>query len=208
MGTIEVFKKIIALIFVVFIIIVNLAYAKVIGTNGATYKIEEPDAYEELMAKVAKADWTKIIKKYQTDTEKLAKVSFNLGKAKQNKKFAIDPVYTLPFDVVDDKGRILYPNGFRFNPLDYIQFPYRMVFFNAKSDVEISWVKKQSWINDWSTMLIATDGDISKTEEKLGKVVYAVDEQMVKKFRISRTPSILVAKDKQIIVEEIGVYEP
>lgn len=200
-------NKVITFVLIILIATNNNAYAKVIGTNGATYKIEEPDAYEELMARVAKVDWNKITKKYQTDTEKLTKVELNLGKSKQDRKFAIDPTYILSFDVKDEKGNIIYPKGFRFNPLDYIQFPYRIVLFNARSELEINWLKKQSWLNDWNTMLIVTSGDTSKTEEKLGKTVYKADEQMVKKFRITKTPSILTAKDKQIIVEEIGVYK-
>lgn len=207
MGTINISTKSIAIVFFVVFMIACTVYAKVIGTNGATYMINEPDAYEELMAKVAKADWNRVIEKYKTDTEKLTKVSINLSGAKQDRKFVIDPTYTLNFDIMDDKGNVIYPKGFSFNPLDYIQFPYRIVFFNARSDVEINWIKSQQWFSDWNTMLIATNGDILETEEKLGKSVYVADEQMIKKLRITKTPSIVTTKDKQIVVEEVGVYK-
>lgn len=184
---------------------VNL-FAETIGTNGATYPIAEPDAYEELMAKVRSTNWNKIIKDYKADVNKVIKVSFSLGRAREDRLFYIDPAYTLQFDIMDENGRIIYPKGYSFNPLDYISFPYYLVFFDGTSVAEIVWLKKQEWFKNWNVIFILTKGDVVRAEKQLGRTVFAAMPQMIEKFKISKTPSILSAQNKQLVISEVGIY--
>lgn len=190
-----------------FLFFCSMLNAEVIGTNGATYPIAEPDAYEELMSKVKRTDWQAVMKKYRQSLSKATKVSFNLGKAKQDRVFYVDPTYTLPYDITDENGKIIYPRGFSFNPLDYMSFPYTIVFFNANSITEITWLKKQPWFKDSSTMLFVTHGDVIKAEKILGRAVFAAPPQMIERFNISSTPSVMTAQGRMIVISEIGVYK-
>ncbi len=199
-------KQILLLLFIYFFSFPLILDAQVIGTNGATYPIAEPDAYEELMAKVRSTNWNRIVKDYRKDVGKATKVSFNLSRAKEDKTFYIDPTYTLQFDIADENGKIIYPKGFSFNPLDYINFPYYLVFFDGTSVTEIAWLKKQEWFNNWNVMFILTKGDVVRAEKQLGRTVFVATPQMIEKFKISKTPSILSAQNKQLVVSEVGIY--
>ncbi|MDI1473003.1 hypothetical protein QI155_10715 [Thermodesulfovibrio sp. 1176] len=185
---------------------VSVCLAEIIGTNGATYPIAESDAYEELMAKVKSTNWDRIVKDYKADIEKVTKVSFNLGRAKEDKTFYVNPTYTLQFDIMDENGRIIYPKGYSFNPLDYISFPYYLVFFDGNSVTEIAWMKKQEWFNNWNVMFILTKGDVIRAEKQLGRTVFVATPQMIEKFKISKTPSLVSTQNKQLVISEVGIY--
>ncbi|MEM3580401.1 MAG: hypothetical protein QXQ64_03955 [Candidatus Bathyarchaeia archaeon] len=192
--------------FVMLLTFVSFCSAEVIGTNGATYPIAEPDAYEELMARVKSINWNRIVKDYRADVNKATKVSFSLGRAREDRTFYVDPAYTLQFDIMDESGRVIYPKGFTFNPLDYINFPYHLVFFDGTSVTEIAWLKKQEWFNDYNVMLVLTKGDTIKVEKQLGRAVFVATPQMLEKFRIVRTPSVLSTENRQIVIQEVGIY--
>lgn len=181
-------------------------YAQNIGVNGATYPIAEPDAYQELMDKVKKTDWQRIFSKYKQSVSLATSVSLNLGKARQDRTFYVDPTYTLPYDITDENGKVIYPQGFSFNPLDYISFPYTLVFINANSVTEIAWLKKQKWFTNYNTMIFITQGDVLRAEKLLDRVVFAANSQMIQKFHISKTPSIMTVQNRAIVISEIGVY--
>lgn len=199
-------KVITIFIFFTLISCEQFLFAQLVGTNGATYPIAEPDAYEELMAKVKSTNWNKIIKDYKADVNKITKVSFSLGRAKEDRAFYIDPTYTLQFDIMDENGKIIYPKGYSFNPLDYISFPYYLVFFDGTSITEVAWLKKQEWLNNWNVVFILTKGDVVRAEKQLGRTVFIATPQMIQKFKISKTPSILSAQNKQIVISEVGIY--
>ncbi len=192
---------------IIFVIFCFDIKAEVIDTNGATYPIAEPDAYEELMNKVKSVNWQAVMNKYKQSLPKVTRVSLNLGKARQDRMFSVDPTYTLPYDIVDENGKVIYPKGFSFNPLDYMNFPYTLVFFNANSVEEITWLQKQDWLKNWNVMLFATQGDVLKAEKMLKKTVYMATLEMVKKFHVSKTPSILSAQNRMLVINEIGVYK-
>lgn len=192
--------------FVMLLTFVSFCLAEVIGTNGTTYPIAEPDAYEELMAKVRSINWDRIVKDYRADIDKSTKVSFNLGRAREDKVFYVDPTYILTFDITDENGKIIYPKGFSFNPLDYINFPYYLVFFDGTSITEIAWLKKQEWFNNWNVMFILTKGDVIRAEKQLGRTVFVATPQMIEKFKISKTPSLVLTQNKQLVISEVGIY--
>lgn len=180
--------------------------AQVVGQKGATYSIAEQDAYEELMARIKSINWDKVFAKYKAKAEESTKVNFNLGKAREDRVFNIDPTYTLQFDIIDENGNIIYPKGFRFNPLDYISFNYQLVFFDGNSVKEIDWVKKQDWFNNWNVIFVITKGDVVRAERILGKSVFMATPQMIEKFKVSKTPSILNAEGKKLVIKEVGIY--
>lgn len=186
--------------------LVSVVLAEVIGTNGATYPIKEPDAYEEILSKVKNLNWQSLVSKAKKNINQKTQANFSLKHAKEDRVFQVDPTYTLEFDITDEYGRIIYPKGFQFNPLDYMQYPYRLVFFDATSVTEITWLKKQDFLNRWDTMLIATKGDVLKAQKLLGKTVYIALPKMIERWGIEATPSILYTKGRVIEIYEVGIY--
>ena len=110
-------------------------WAKDLGTFGAVYPIAEPDSLAELKEKAAKVDW-----KRHLDREKLTRKVRNykpsdlkrLPATARDRAFLSDLSYTLDVDIPDGKGGILYPKGYTFNPLDYIQMRRTIVVIDGK----------------------------------------------------------------------------
>ena len=182
------------------------SYAEVVGTFGNTYSITEQDAYEEIIQKVQKHNWQKEFARIDRNIKNKTTVNFKLRHAKESKIFYVDPIYTLDFDITNEKGQIIYPKGYSFNPLQYMQFPYTLVFFDANSITEIQWIKSQNLVSRWDVMLIATNGDAVKTAKMLNKTVYVASKKMLDRFQIKSTPSILYAQNKMLLVQEVGIY--
>ncbi len=101
-----------------------------LGTVGRVYPIAEKDCLNEIREKAKKLDWEKIrdesiemAKNYKP--ENLVK----LPKATQDKTFLVDMSYTLGNDIPDKDGKIIYHKGYRFNPLEYIDYSNRPAAF-------------------------------------------------------------------------------
>jgi len=200
--TIQIYLTVVLL----FCCLTALSYAEVVGTFGNTYSITEQDAYEEIMQKVQKHNWQKEFARINRNIKNKTTVNFKLRHAKENKTFYVDPTYTLDFDITNEKGQIIYPKGYSFNPLQYMQFPYTLVFFDADSITEIQWIKSQNLASRWDVMFIATNGNSLKAESLLNRVVYVASKKMFDRFKIKATPSILYAQNNMLIVQEVGVY--
>lgn len=192
--------------FVVFSLSTFICFAQVIGTSGATYPVVEPDAYEELMEKVKKINWEQIKKRYEQSIKRNLHVDFSVGRATEDRTFTVDLTYTLPYDIVTEDGKVLYPKGFKFNPLDYLEFPYQIVFFNADSKTEIAWLKSQPWFDNPDVFYIVVKGEVLAAEKALNKTVFAATPLVIEKFNISKTPSLLTVQGRQVVIREIGVH--
>jgi conjugal transfer pilus assembly protein TraW len=180
------------------------SFAKVIGTDGATYPIVEKDALSEVEEAAARVDWSKM---------------FNDG-AKNNQalKLQIDPLpivaktsvrtikmsYTLEEDMPNpqDPTTTLYPKGFTFNPLDYSILPGKLVFIDGSNKDQVAWAKS---LKDDSAMVIVTGGDYNKVGAELKTIAYNADQKLIDMFKIKAVPTIVTQKGSELQVEEVVV---
>jgi len=174
--------------------------------EGEVYGIKEKDALEEIKEKASKVNIAEIRKKVLESFEKQMKVKTGLPHACENSTFSFYPIYTLDVDIKDDKGNVIYPKGYSFNPLDYMPFPFTFVFFDGTSQREIDWIKKAFLKNDSNVFLVVTEGDIREVVKKLGRPVYAMNELMKERFRVRKTPSVVRAVGNYLVVSEIGIH--
>ncbi len=184
----------------------DLATAKVIGTVGKTYEITEPDFLVELQEHAARVDWDKIIDKKRAKEEILSYQPQDIKKlpaAKENRTFVIDMKYVLDKDIPDGTGGILYPQGFSFNPLDYISLRKTYVFIDATDKKQVEWFRKSKYVNDISTILILSDGSYSDIIKLLKRPVFYLQKPMANRFQLHAVPSVVMQKDKNLLVSEI-----
>jgi len=175
--------------------------------EGEVYGIREKDALEEIKEKASKINVTEVRRKLFESFERQMKVKTGLPHACENSSFSFYPIYTLDVDIRDEKGNVIYPKGYSFNPLDYMPFPFTFVFFDGTSQKEIEWVKKAFLKNDSNVFLVVTEGDIREVVKKLGRPVYVMNELMRERFRVRKTPSVVRAVRNYIVVHEVGIYE-
>ena len=179
-----------------------------LGVFGNIYKIAEKDSVVELEEKAAQVNWEKVfdrdkaefsIKNYKPDLIKLQKTD-------KNNQFLVDMTFFLKFDIPDGKGGILYPKGFSFNPLEYINFHRTIIIFDGTDDTQVKWCKN-TYADDYNTTLLISDGSYYELSEKFGRSVFYASADIINRFKIERVPSIIKRKDNYIEVREIVIED-
>jgi len=182
--------------------------AKDLGTFGAVYPIAEPDSLTELRAKAAKVDWKRYL-----DREKLSRKVRNfkpsdlkrLPAAAGDRAFLSDLSYTLEKDIPDGKGGILYPKGYTFNPLDYLQMRRTIVVINGKDRRQVAWFRKSPWFKDMNVMLLLTDGNYFSLGDRLKRPVFYANSLIVDRLGLKAVPSVARQQGRYMEVREYAV---
>jgi len=165
---------------------------------AATYQIAEPDLLAEIEEKAEHIDYSAIRKRFE-ELYKYYKPKdiVQLPPAKRSYSYLVDMTYELPFDVpkVDKNGRIvgiLYPKGFKFNPLKFIPVdPPVLIIFNGNRKEEVEWVEKHLKSFPAYHKLIITNGNWQKLTEKFKEQVYFLTPRMKERLNLKETISIV-----------------
>lgn len=190
-------------------LLISVSHAKNLGVVGATYGIDEKDALSEIQERAKTVDWSKYINKDKT--ERLVKgympaagLSF-LPRAERDRTFAVDMTYTLPFDIPDGKGGILYPKGYTFNPLDYLGYKLTLVVIDGSDKEQVEWFKRSKYFKDHTTKVLLSGGAYLSISDSLKRPVYYADQRVIEKFHLQAVPSAITPKDRVMEVNEIAI---
>ncbi len=185
-----------------------LAGIKNLGIIGKTYTIAEPDALEEIHSKAGAIDWQKTIQSPET-IEKLKNFKPEgipkLPRATHDRTFLVDLTYTLDFDIPNGKGGILYPAGYTYNPLDYVEYPRTLVVFDAADPDQMNWVESSGYAREHDTRLLITDGTYYEASSRLGRHVYSAMPVIIERLKLKAVPSIIRQRGNKMEVSEIGI---
>lgn len=188
------------------------SYGLDLGVFGNTYKIKEEDFLNAIERKSSQFDSQKMMEDFKnkviTDT---GKVNYSFPVAVDNASYLIDLTYTLEQDIpmLDSSGNItgiLYPKGFTFNPLDYINFPDILIFINGNRKVEVDFVKNK-YADDPRAIIILTTGNVFEVAEKIKRKVYMYSDRVASRFHISKTPSVGYQSGKMLKIDEIALED-
>ena len=185
------------------------SFSRVIGTFGRVYPIAEKSALKEIEERVKEVDTADIIKpeeiRERLKNYRPPNVS-RLDRAIEDRTFLVDMTYTLPFDIPDGRGGILYPKGFTFNPLEYVPFSRTLVVIDGTEEKEIEWFLSSEYSKRRDVMLLITDGSWYDLSQKLGVPVYYLTEPIRSRLGLEKTPSIVYKRDSRYMeVREVGV---
>lgn len=200
-------RKLILSIYVCTILAPCMVSAKDLGVAGKIYPVAEKDALKEIEAKAKQVDWNKYINKKKLEKIKNYKPQdiASLPRAKANKTFNVDMTYTLPNDIPDGKGGILYPKGYTFNPAAYLFLPNILVFINGDDPKQMAWFKASPYAKDIKTMVLLTGGNYSKLSDELKRPVYYATQQIADRFSLNAVPCVVMQKAKLMQVTEYNV---
>jgi conjugal transfer pilus assembly protein TraW len=199
-------KVMIGFLFVIMIPIST--QAKDFGTVGQTYSVKEKDALTDIEEHVRATDWKKAMdkKKAKEKIENFKPEGLpSLPRAKENRSYLVDMTWTLPYDIPDGKGGILYPKGYSFNPLDYMNLPNTLVVLNGDDKKQVEWFQSSKYVNDPAVMLILSDGSYSKLMHKLKRPVFYANERIASRFNLQNVPAVVKQKGKFMEVTEYDV---
>jgi len=177
-----------------------------LGTVGRVYPIAEKDCLNEIREKAKKLDWEKI----RDESMEMAKNYkpenlVNLPKATQDRTFLVDMSYTLGSDIPDKDGKIIYPRGYRFNPLEYIDYPIKLVVIDGSDGDQVAWFQNSPYANDYHVRLLITDGYHVELREKLNRPIYYAHRLIVERLQLDRLPCIVIQKGVHMEVKEIAI---
>lgn len=192
---------------IILLLFASVASAEIrkIGTYGAVYPIRENNALEEMQRKARQADMSQFQKEARKKIENATLPTTPLPRCETADRYLVDMTYTTPIDIPDKDGGILYPKGFQFNPLDYMDFDRTLVFLNGNDPKQVAWFKQSEHFKDLKIKVLITEGkwmDLSQTFER--QVFYALPI-IVDRFGLKAVPSVCRQNGKFMEVEEIAI---
>ena len=183
-------------------------YAQHIFYDGKTYDFAEKNLLDEIQQYI-KDNKSKINKqlniykkqaKSKIDTYKPQ--SIKLPMATKTRVFYPDMTYKSEFDIKDQNGNILYPKGFKVNPLKYVTLPYEIIVIDATIPQQIKWLKKQ-FLNTTKYKIMLSDGNYKDVSKDLNQPVFYLTSKIIDRFKLKKTPSIIKQIGQKIEVKEV-----
>lgn len=168
---------------------------------GATYAIEEPDVLQEIQEHARTVDWRAVMSKSPSQWSGWG--SEALPAAAKTSEHFYKPFFTLDTEIPDKDGQILYPKGFRFNPLDHYLMPGRVLVIAGEQ--HIAWLQQNIKEGD---VVITAGGDPKALGTALGRPVFTFDPRMKERFGVRAVPSIISQRGNSLVVREIHIKDP
>ena len=178
---------------------------KNLGVVGETYPIVEPDVVAELKEQAA-------TKNHFRDDELLERMKtyqpddlHHLPRVTRDRTFLVDMTYTLDRDLLDGDGRIIYPRGFTFNPLDYVSFSGGMLVIDGSDPAQIKWFKKTPYASNHQVRLLLSDGYANELINQLKRSVFYLTDEIAERLQLAAVPSLVIQSNDKLEVREIKV---
>lgn len=190
------------------------------GVKGQVAEIDEPDLVEEAQRRANNIDWNQ--KKKDAEARIWSNQNFyHLPTAFLDRTRYIDASVELTKDIQGSDGSYVGRAGDIVNPLDFRAWTQGIIVYNSQDQKQVDIVKrvapellKDSSIK--SVMYITTDIDTDKgkgwdsykkTTDDVNDQVYLLTPDMIERFDLQKTPSIITANKTHFIVKEIGVTQ-
>lgn len=189
-------------------LVVNPAFGviKNLGTVGETYPIIEPDIIAELKENAVQHQLSReeIVQRIRTYRPHNLQ---HLPRAGEDKTTLVDMTYTLDRDLLDGDGKVLYPKGFTFNPLDYVPFTGGMVVLDATDPKQMKWFKNSPYFDNHLARLFITGGSAQDLVNAFKRPVFYLTEPIATRLKIEAVPAVVVPRGKNMVVRIIGDLE-
>jgi hypothetical protein len=161
---------------------------------GTTFPIEERDVKEEI-------NQSRIPSRQQVEQagkdayKEILGSTLGMGRVESGtaKTWKVVPTYSLPFEVVDKKGEVIYPKGFTFNPLDYAPIKKRYLVINDSPE-QIQYAQEI-----YSGEMILVDGNPRLVEFA---PAYKLPKQITDRTGITRVPVSITQESNYLRMTE------
>lgn len=170
------------------------------ATIGRTWPIAEPDALSEIEARAARQP-TNMAAQFGPRANWSALRAASLGNARQDRTRFVVPFYTLPDEIRLPDGKLLYPKGFTFNPLDYVSLPQRLVIVHPR---KLGWALDHARLTDF---ILLTGGDALELSERTGRALFILEERVKERLGLTVAPVIVSQVGKKLELHEFDVVD-
>lgn len=175
-----------------------------LGVVGDVYQVVEPDIATELRQqaeqnRIDDNEFLERVKTYQPED------LHQLPRATEDRTFLVDTTYTLDHDLVDGNGKVIYPRGFTFNPLDYVSFPGGLLVIDWDDPSQIKWFRQTPYATDRRVRLLLAGGYAYKAIEQLKRSVFYLVDEIAERLQLAAAPSLVIQKNNMLQVQEFFV---
>ncbi|WP_116964223.1 type-F conjugative transfer system protein TraW [Fastidiosibacter lacustris] len=213
----------------VLLLISGISFGKNLGQYGHVYEILEQNMLDFIHDRLLYLQETGELAKLESEAKARVKASIlrpkpvRLGTTTDPKVFYYTPMYTLPQDVYDGKGNILYHKGTRFNSMDSSTYPEPLrqyhfvlpkwqghfIFFNGDDMQQVNWLNKtlvEMNAKKQSYKLVMTGGNLKDTIAAVNTRVY-FDQygKLSDQFGIKHVPSMVSQENNQFKIQSFNV---
>ena len=132
---------IITLLVIIMLFKSNLLHAKDFGSHGHTWEITETNIIEFIQSRLKEVDMEKLNQQMADKTKGMVeqpKAVGNIEDAKETIVYYHDPTYTVLEDILDHNGKVLYPAGYKVNPLNQVSLRQRLIFINGDNKAQVT----------------------------------------------------------------------
>jgi len=171
---------------------------------GPVYAIAEPDLVEELREKALTVDLAAI---HQEAGRYQPASLHQLPRARVSRRFAVDMTFTLEQELRNEEGRVLYPKGYTFNPLEYVGLSGGLVVIDGGDAEQVAWFKASPYSGNQRAKLLLSGGYASDLATALERPVFYLTEVIAKRLRLQAVPSVIVEERHQLYVQEVLLEE-
>lgn len=165
---------------------------------GTVYPILETDALTEIQTRAQNINWQT---QFKITQENVAFKSISLPQATENRVRQFIPWFTLEQDITNDKGQVLYPKSFTFNPLAYVRLPNRII---VSSPINVGLIQPMLHPTD---MLLITEGDVLKVSDQLNRATFILDKKTKDRLGIEVQPAIIEQQNHYLLITEMKPEE-
>jgi conjugal transfer pilus assembly protein TraW len=176
------------------------------ATVGRTWPIAEPDALAEIEARAAKQP-ANMAQDFGPRSKWSALRSASLGRAGESRTRFVVPFYTLDQEIRLPDGKLLYPKGYTFNPLDYVSLPQRLVIVAPR---DLDWALSVSRPTDFVLLAqgSALDGDAITLGERYNRALFILEDRVKERLGLTVAPVIVRQVGRRLELSEVRVERP
>ena len=206
-------RRIVLFLLAVTLVIPGLARASDIGTIGPVYPIQEPHLLDFIRQRLQEKERSGELKKLEEqarargiDAVTHPKPVAGIKLAETARTFYFDPTFTLDRNVLDDKGRLLFPAGTRKNPLEIVALSKHLLFFDARDKRQVTRARELIAFYRGRVKPILVGGSYLDLMKSWRAPVY-YDQQGVLTHRlgITQVPAIVSQEGLRLRVDEVLV---
>ena len=207
-GFAIVFTALVVMVLLVIFALIDKAYSKDFGVQGHRWEIAETDILEYIEQKLKAVDIKKLqeemVKKTKERVERPEPVS-GIKDAVGKNSYLYDPSYTVPEDIYDHKGNLLYKAGYKVNPLNQVPLRKRLIFINGDNEAQVEYALKKREEYQGLAKIILTKGAPLKIQRK-EKVWIYFDQHgvLTSKLGIKAVPAVVEQAGLKLKITEIA----
>lgn len=186
-----------------------------LGLQGPVREIKEPDLIGVMQARLSQIDWQ------QKKQAALARFwqqprFYTLSAAPKKCRRVLDPTVVVTENIQTANGQVIAPKGIRINPLSLRPFSQTVVVFDPlipkqQALIQQALLKNQPASGAKRVTYIATQfnreagwAGYEALTEQLQAPVFLLTPDVLERFELRHTPSMITAQGQQFVIEELA----